>query len=229
MPVDNNAEQIIRDHADMIYRMAFAHVRDRSDADDVMQEVFLRYIRRRPVFESEEHCRRWFLRVTVNTAKNMNNSAWMSYVIPLELEIYEEPEENRLADALFRLPPKYRDVIHLHYLRDLCGCLAGLPGPCVDAHRRTPRPRQLEGQIPAERGAVISFFKIATNGNFLGSRVMWSVVHFSGAEKVSELLAPINPAPAGWSVLMCRFFVMSELILGKHNQSSHENTDFARF
>ena len=37
---------------------------------------------------------------------------------------------------------------------------------------------------------------------------------------------PINPAPAGWSVLMCRFFGMSELILGKHNQSSHENADF---
>ncbi len=115
MPFDNNAEQLIRDHADMIYRMAFAHVRNRSDADDVMQEVFLRYIRRRPVFESEEHCRRWFLRVTVNTAKSMNNSAWMRYVIPLEQEIFEEPEENRLADALFRLPPKYRDVIHLHY------------------------------------------------------------------------------------------------------------------
>ena len=115
MPFDNNAEQLIRDHADMIYRMAFAHVRNRSDADDVMQEVFLRYIRRRPVFESEEHCRRWFLRVTANVAKSMNNSAWMRYVIPLEQEIFEEPEENRLADALFRLPPKYRDVIHLHY------------------------------------------------------------------------------------------------------------------
>ena len=115
MPFDNNAEQIIRDYADMIYRMAFAHVRNRSDADDVMQEVFLRYIRRRPVFESEEHCRRWFLRVTVNAAKSMNNSAWMRYVIPLEQDIFEEPEQNRLADALLRLPPKYRDVIHLHY------------------------------------------------------------------------------------------------------------------
>ena len=115
MPFENDAEQIIRDHADMIYRMAFAHVRNRSDADDVMQEVFLRYIRRRPVFESEEHCRRWFLRVTANVTKSMNNSAWMRYIIPLEQEIFEEPEENRLADALFRLPPKYRDVIHLHY------------------------------------------------------------------------------------------------------------------
>ena len=115
MPFENDAEQIIRNHADMIYRMAFAHVRNRSDADDVMQEVFLRYIRRRPVFESEEHCRRWFLRVTANVTKSMNNSAWMRYIIPLEQEIFEEPEENRLADALFRLPPKYRDVIHLHY------------------------------------------------------------------------------------------------------------------
>ena len=111
----DSAEQIIRRYAERVYRMAYAHVRNRSDAEDVMQEVFLRYIRRRPQFESEEHCKRWFLRVTVNCAKSINNSAWMRYVVPLEDEVFDEPEENRLADALFRLPPKYRDVIHLHY------------------------------------------------------------------------------------------------------------------
>ena len=111
----SETEHIIRQYADMVYRMAYAHARNRADADDIMQEVFLRYIRKLPQFESEEHCRRWFLRVTVNCAKSYNNSAWMRYVVPLEQEIFDEPEENRLAEALLRLPPKYRDVIHLHY------------------------------------------------------------------------------------------------------------------
>jgi RNA polymerase sigma-70 factor (ECF subfamily) len=111
----SEAERVIRTYSDMVYRMAYAHVRNASDADDVMQEVFLRYLRKLPRFENEEHCKRWLLRVTVNCARSFNHTAWMRYVVPLEQEVYAEPEENRLADALFRLPPKYRDIIHLYY------------------------------------------------------------------------------------------------------------------
>lgn len=112
---DTDAEQVIRRYADMVYRMAFAKVRSHTEADDIFQEVFLRYLKRRPEFESEEHARRWFLKVTANCAKNYWNSAWMRYVVPLEQDVFAEPEENRLSEALFRLPMKYREVVHLHY------------------------------------------------------------------------------------------------------------------
>ncbi len=110
-----NDEEIIRKYADMVYRMAFAHVRRHADADDIFQEVFLRYLKKRPQFENEEHEKRWFLKVTTNCAKSYLTSAWMRYFVPLEGEIFKEPEENRLSEALSQLPPKYRDVIHLHY------------------------------------------------------------------------------------------------------------------
>ena len=111
----SEAEAIILRWGDTVYRMAFARVRNRTEADDIYQDVFLRYLRRRPKFESEEHARRWFLRVTVNCAKSHLTSAWMRHVIPLEQDIFEEPEENRLSEALLLLPTKYREVIHLHY------------------------------------------------------------------------------------------------------------------
>ena len=108
-------ERIIRQYSDMVFRMAYAHVRNQSDAEDVMQEVFLRYLRKLPRFESEEHCKRWFLRVTVNCAKSINNTAWSRYVVPLEQEVFAEEEESRLAEALMQLPAKYRDIIRLYY------------------------------------------------------------------------------------------------------------------
>ena len=63
-------ESVIRQYADTVYRLAWAYVRNQADADDVFQEVFLRYVRRAPEFENEEHRKAWLLRVTINCAKS---------------------------------------------------------------------------------------------------------------------------------------------------------------
>lgn len=108
-------EQIIRHHANMVYRMALAYVRNKPDADDVFQDVFFRYLRKNPKFKSEEYARRWFLKVTANCSKSLLNSAWRKHTEPLEDEPFASSEENRLHEALAELPPHYRDVIHLYY------------------------------------------------------------------------------------------------------------------
>ena len=61
--------QIIERNSNAVYRLAFAQMKNRADADDVYQEVFYRYIKKQPVFENEEHEKAWFIRVTVNCSK----------------------------------------------------------------------------------------------------------------------------------------------------------------
>ena len=61
-------ESVVRRYAPMVYRLALAQVRSRCDAEDIFQEVFLRYFRSAPVFSEEEHRRAWLIRVTVNSA-----------------------------------------------------------------------------------------------------------------------------------------------------------------
>lgn len=110
------AESVVNRYADMVYRLAFAQVRSKSDADDIFQEVFLRYVKRRPELESEEHRKAWLIRVTINCAKKHWSSAWVRRTVPLEEQgFFELPEENGLAEALQILAPKYRTVIHLFY------------------------------------------------------------------------------------------------------------------
>ena len=100
----------------MVYRLAYAQLRSRQDADDVFQEVFLRYHRAAPPCESETHRKAWLLRVTANCAKSLAASPWKRRSVPLEdVYAYDQPEESGLDDALSRLPPKYRAVIHLYY------------------------------------------------------------------------------------------------------------------
>lgn len=68
--------EIIEEYSVMVYRMAFSLVKNRQDAEDIHQEVFLKYLRKRPAFESSEHERAWFLRVTVNLCRNLWKTAW---------------------------------------------------------------------------------------------------------------------------------------------------------
>ena len=100
----------------MVYRLAYAQLRSRHDADDVFQEVFLRYHRAAPPFESEEHRKAWLLRVTANCSKSLAASPWRKRSVPLEdVYSYSQPEDSGLDAALAQLPSKYRAVIHLYY------------------------------------------------------------------------------------------------------------------
>ena len=89
----------------------------RANADDVFQEVFLRYARKAPAFESEEHRRAWLLRVTVNCCRKAHTSLWRKRTEPLsETMSYSQPDgDSGFFDLLRLLPAKYRAVIHLFY------------------------------------------------------------------------------------------------------------------
>lgn len=116
--------QMFQKYSEMVYRFAFSLVKNREDAQDIHQEVFVRYICSKPLFENEEHERAWFLRVTVNLCKNLWKTAWKRKVIGgyeerEEGQTVEWQEEDSLIDVVKKLPQKYRVVIHLFYYEEL--------------------------------------------------------------------------------------------------------------
>jgi len=117
----NCIENVIKTYSNMVYRLAFSHTRNNSDADDIFQEVFLRYIKNNPEFNEEEHRKAWLIRVTINCCKKMYVSAWKNKIVPLEdnnsihAVEFESEEENSLHYELMKLPVKYRTIIHLFY------------------------------------------------------------------------------------------------------------------
>lgn len=134
------AEQVISRHSDMVYKLAFAQLRNRSDADDVYQEVFLRYVRKAPTFESPEHEKAWFLRVTLNCCKKLWASPWRRHSVPLEESIQADmPENHYLTEELKKLPLKYSAMLHLFYWEDMT----------VDENQRYAGAAPRHGEIPA--------------------------------------------------------------------------------
>lgn len=120
---DGCLEDVIKLYSNMVYKLAFSQTRDKNTSDDIYQEVFLRYIKKEPKFETEEHRKAWLIRVTINCCKKLWSSSWIKRTVALDentmLEMFETKEENYLHCELIKLPMKYRAVIHLFYYEDL--------------------------------------------------------------------------------------------------------------
>lgn len=107
-----------------VYRLALSQMKNRHDADDVFQEVFYRYLRKKPVFASAEHEKHWFIRVTLNCARSTLSSFWFRRTEGLPEELPGDFDEQKvdpeaLQQALGQLDKRYRAVLHLYYYEDM--------------------------------------------------------------------------------------------------------------
>ena len=69
-------DAVMRKYADMVYRLAYSRTGSTFDADDILQEVFLRYIRADKTYNDEEHRKAWLIRITINCTRSFASSAW---------------------------------------------------------------------------------------------------------------------------------------------------------
>ena len=109
-------EKIVKRNEDKLLRTAIAITVNKAEAEDIVQDVFVKLIEKQPCFETEEYETAWLIRVTVNLSKNRLRSHWRKKTEPL-LDIYpaKTEEQHNLMETVLTLPPKYRTVIHLYY------------------------------------------------------------------------------------------------------------------
>ena len=111
--------ELTEKYFDMVYRLALSQTKNKAYADDVVQDVFLRFFKNEKAFESEEHIKAWLLKVTINCSKDIFLNSWFKKTAPLT-EVKDEPvfdtqEKSDIYYAVSELPKKYRGVIHLFY------------------------------------------------------------------------------------------------------------------
>ena len=113
------AEEIVMKYENLLYRTALSITGNREDALDMVQETFIRWITKRPEFESDEHEKAWLLRVVINLSRNLVKSAAHRTSCEL-LDIYpaETREEEGLIQEVMQLPEKIREVIYLYYYEE---------------------------------------------------------------------------------------------------------------
>jgi len=106
----------IEEYADLVYRIALTRCGTIENAEDVFQDVFMKFSEKMPKFECVEHEKAWFIRVTINLTKNIRNSAWNKKVVRLDESLtFNTNEENKVFSVVCELPQNYRTVIYLLY------------------------------------------------------------------------------------------------------------------
>ncbi len=113
----------VEQYQDTVFRVALHALGGPQDADDAVQEVFLRLFRYGGDFESGEHLRRWLLRVTVNVCRDALKSPWRRRRVDLDsiepVPVFDRPEDGALYEAVMALPEKYRTALDLFYYEEL--------------------------------------------------------------------------------------------------------------
>ena len=118
-------EQFLRNtmaqYGDTVYRLALCRLQNIPDAEDVYQDVFLRFLSQDAEDWSGDHLKFWLIRTTLNRCADVGRFRFRRSTIPLsdvvqtaQTGIDEDAAE--LWDAVAHLPVKLRTPLHLHYM-----------------------------------------------------------------------------------------------------------------
>ena len=125
MRSEQEANRAIELYADTVRRLCMIHLKNHADTEDIFQTVFLKYLLSTKEFESPEHEKAWFIRVTINACKDLLKTAFRRYTVSihdiaeqvssLSAETSLQQEHLDVLQAILALPVKYRDIIYLYY------------------------------------------------------------------------------------------------------------------
>lgn len=106
-------------YKNMVYRLGIAYLKNKHDAEDITQDVFIKLFLQDTDFLSREAEKAWLIRVTINACKDVLKSAWRRRISPLDENMaFSDSKQTDLFDAVMGLGRKYRAVIHLYYYED---------------------------------------------------------------------------------------------------------------
>ena len=107
-------------YKNMLYSIAYTYVKNKDDAEDVVQDVFMKYLKSNNVFPTLDNEKFWLIKVVINTAKTHVTRIWKKKVNLNDEYINKVADKKEKRDNdLFKLPSKYKDVIVLFYYEDL--------------------------------------------------------------------------------------------------------------
>ena len=114
---DSDIVRIVETYSDMLLRIALNRVKSIPAAEDIVQGVFERLMRRRPIFENREHEKAWLIRTAVNLCLTDLRTESRHGELPLDENIAQDYGEDTfdVLDAVQTLPTPDRYAVYLYY------------------------------------------------------------------------------------------------------------------
>ena len=118
--MENNRDRaaaLLEKYGNAILRTAYSYLHNMEDAEDILQDTLIQYLKSGAEYNDEEHEKAWLLRVAINLSKNkIKYNKIRETDELLEGLVSEEKEELSFVwEAVKSLPEKYVSVVHLYY------------------------------------------------------------------------------------------------------------------
>lgn len=103
-----------------VYRLAMIYLKNTYDAEDTVQNIFIKLMKHPMEFESPEHENAWFIRVTKNYCKDVLKTFWKKHIELGDVPDYgtKETDCRDISEEMMMLSAKYREVLYLYYYED---------------------------------------------------------------------------------------------------------------
>lgn len=114
---NRQAARLLDQYGNRILRLAYTYLHNMSDAEDILQDALLQFLKKAPSFDSAEHEKAWLLRVAANLSKNRITYNAVRRTDELDETLIAEEREDLsfVWEAVKSLPTQYREAIHLFY------------------------------------------------------------------------------------------------------------------
>lgn len=115
--VNEQATQLLDKYGNHILRLAYSYLHNMNDAEDVLQDTLIQFLKSAPVLSGPEHEKAWLLRVAANLSKNRIDYNRLRTSDELDEELIAEEREDLsfVWEAVKALPANQREAIHLFY------------------------------------------------------------------------------------------------------------------
>lgn len=108
--------EIVQTYSDTLIRIAVQQTKNMSEAEDIVQEVYMTLMRQKKPFDNEGHLKAWLIKVTFNKCKDYFKSSRIKKTVPITEEMtFIAKEEQIVLPEIFELDPKDRAIVYLHY------------------------------------------------------------------------------------------------------------------
>ena len=112
-------EDLYSRRADMVYRICYMHLKNRQDAEDTTQTVFLKYLRKPVSFRDLEHEKAWFIVTSRNCSRDVLRSFWRSRRVDInsveDAPYWDNADSKEAMNSILSLPHKYKIVMYMYY------------------------------------------------------------------------------------------------------------------
>lgn len=115
--INQQAERLLTDYGNNVLRLAYAYLHNMNDAEEILQDTLIQFLKTAPMLDSPKHEKAWLLRVAANLSKNRidYNQRRLADELNEELVAEEREDLSFVWEEVKALPINQREAVHLFY------------------------------------------------------------------------------------------------------------------